>query len=231
MEREGGRITPRPQLVAAEGAKGLRRLGLADGRDGWLYVPDAYRPDRPAPFLLCLHGAGGSGRGSLDSLMGQTGPHGVILLAPDSRLSTWDAVRGGFGPDVAYINEALEAVFQQYSIDPAYVAIEGFSDGGSYALSLGISNGDLFRVILAFSPGFMLPDTSRGAPRIFVSHGTGDAVLPIDRTGRLIATQLERAGYNLTYVEFDGPHTVPPDIAARAVEWYLAPLPHVSRPG
>ncbi len=36
---------------------------------------------------------------------------------------------------------------------------QGFSDGASYALSLGVPNGDLFTHIVAFSPGFMrLPD-------------------------------------------------------------------------
>jgi phospholipase/carboxylesterase len=80
------------------------------------------------------------------------------------------------------------------------LAIGGFSDGASYALSLGISNGDLFTHVLAFSPGFMAPAGRTGSPHIFVSHG----VLPIDRCSRKIVPDLERGGCNVLYWEFDG---------------------------
>jgi predicted esterase len=86
-----------------------------------------------------------------------------------------------------------------YAIDPARVAIGGFSDGASYALSLGLTNGDLFSHVLAFSPGFMAPAGQEGSPRIFVSHGTRDAVLPIDRCSRRIVPTLRRAGYDVAY--------------------------------
>jgi phospholipase/carboxylesterase len=55
-----------------------------------------------------------------------------------------------------------------------------------------------------------------GAPRFFVSHGTRDGVLPIERCSRRIVPQLERMGYGVTYREFDGGHTVPPEIALEA---------------
>ena len=77
--------------------------------------------------------------------------------------------------------------------------------------------------VMAFSPGFMAPADQRGEPRIFISHGTKDQVLAIDRTSRRIVPQLARAGYDVQYQEFDGPHTVPPEIARQALEWFLAP--------
>ena len=97
----------------------------------------------------------------------------------------------------------------------------GFSDGASYALSLGLTNGDLFTHVLAFSPGFMAPRKRRGKPRLFLSHGTRDRVLPIDPCSRRIVPQVRRAGYDVTYREFDGPHTVPDEIAREAVDWFL----------
>jgi predicted esterase len=36
----------------------------------------------------------------------------------------------------------------------ATLAVSGFSDGASYALSIGPANGDLFTHVMAFSPGF-----------------------------------------------------------------------------
>jgi predicted esterase len=56
-----------------------------------------------------------------------------------------------------YLDQALQHVFETYSIDPGRVGLGGFSDGASYALSLGVANGDLFSHIIAFSPGFMRP--------------------------------------------------------------------------
>lgn len=103
------------------------------------------------------------------------------------------------------------------------MAIGGYSDGASYALSLGISNGDLFGHILAFSPGFVAPAGRFGSPRIFVSHGTRDRWLPIGRTSRRLVPDLERMGYGVLYREFDGPHVVPPGIAREAVDWFTAP--------
>jgi len=59
-----------------------------------------------------------------------------------------------------------------------------------------------------------------GSPRIFVSHGTHDGVLPIDRCSRRIVPELERGGYDVFYREFDGGHTILPEIASEAVGWF-----------
>jgi phospholipase/carboxylesterase len=147
----------------------------------------------------------------------------MILLSPASRGRTWDVILGGYGPDVEFIDRALAAAFERCAVDPARLAAAGFSDGASYALSIGITNGDLFQDVIAFSPGFMAPAGQRGRPRIFISHGTQDTVLPIDQTSRRIVPQLERAGYEVRYREFDGGHGVPPEIALDAVAWFLSP--------
>ena len=216
-----GRLSARPESSVGSGPTGLQRLGLDQGRDGYLFVPARYRPEQPAPLILMLHGAGGSAQNGLLPFVELAERDGVILLAVDSRDATWDVIRGAFGPDVTFIDRALELSFGRYRVDSARIGVEGFSDGASYALSLGIGNGDLFSDIIAFSPGFMVPAARQGRPRIFVSHGTGDRVLPIDRCSRRIVPRLESAGYDVSYVEFDGPHTVPPDIAVDALAWFL----------
>lgn len=219
-EESQGRLIARPGRPTAAGPTGLFPLRIAGRRDGYLYVPARYRPESLAPLVLMLHGAGGNGRGSIETLMPYADDAGMILVSPDSRLQTWDVLHGAYGPDIAYIDQALRQTFDRYSVDPGRVGIEGFSDGASYALSVGITNGDLFTNILAFSPGFMAPAAQVGAPRIFISHGTQDATLPITRCSRRIVPQLEKAGYDVTYVEFDGPHTVPPAIVRDATQWF-----------
>jgi len=157
--------------------------------------------------------------------MGLADELGLLLLAPESRQSTWDVLVGGFGPDVEVIDRALARSFDRYVVDPARVIAAGFSDGASYALSLGLVNGDLFDSVLAFSPGFASPGARRGKPRLFVSHGTRDPVLDIDATSRRLVPRLRRAGYDIRYLEFDGGHSVPPDVARTAATWALGLTP------
>jgi phospholipase/carboxylesterase len=213
------RLHARPQPVASAGPSGLNRLDFGEVRDGLLHVPRDYTPARPAPLILALHGASGNAQHGISHFMPLADEAGLILLAPDSRGRTWDIILGEYGPDVAFIDQALDDVFARYEIDPQRVVISGFSDGASYALSLGLMNGDLFRQIIAFSPGFAAPAETIGAPRIFISHGLRDAVLPIDRCSRRIVPRLESNGYAVTYHEFDGPHTVPAELVAESIAW------------
>ena len=217
-----GRLTARPGLSRESGLPGLHPLGLNDQRDGLLFVPDSYRADTPAPLVLMLHGAGSDARSGLRPLQDLANEAGLILLAPDSRGRTWDVAIGGYGPDVAFIDRALAQTFARYAVDPARIAIEGFSDGASYAISLGITNGDLFTDVMAFSPGFSWPGDEVGKPRLFVSHGTQDTVLPIDQCSRRIVPRLRRAAYDVRYVEFDGGHSYPPEIVQEALAWFTA---------
>jgi predicted esterase len=216
-----GRLSARPTANVRSTAAGLHALGLARGRDAVLHLPpDA--SEAPRPLLVLLHGAGGSGEGVLRRVGAAADEAGVVVLSPDSRGSTWDAISGGFGPDVTFLNRALERVFETVSVDPVRIAVGGFSDGASYALSLGLINGDLFARVVAFSPGFIVNGTSHGTPRFFISHGTADPILPIDQTSRRIVPALKRRGYDVTFREFDGGHQVPPDIAKDGLRWVAA---------
>ena len=215
----GARLTARPGTPTGSATPGEQALSLAGGRDGLLYVPAGYSAAKPAPLVLMLHGATGSARGALRPFRELADDAGLVLLAPDSRGTTWDAIRGDYGPDIAFIDRALASVFQRVAIDPARLTIEGFSDGATYAIGVGLTNGDLFQRVIAFSPGFILPVDAHARPHVFISHGTRDQILPIDQCSRRIVPQLERARYDVEYREFDGPHAVPPNIARDAVAW------------
>jgi predicted esterase len=217
-----GRLLARPS-ASADGepfAAGLQRLDLAGDREALLYVPPGLPPG-PVPLVLALHGAGGTPGAALAPLLPAADERGLLLLALKSAGPTWDVVRGGFGPDVTFADAALATVFARQAVDPGYLTVEGFSDGASYALSLGLTNGDLFSHVIAFSPGFSVPAEERGRPRVFVSHGSRDDVLPLARTSRRIVPALERAGYAVRYEEFAGGHVVPEEIVRAAVAWLL----------
>src|SRR4051812_33344013 len=222
-DRRKARLGARPSARGAPAPGGFSPLGLSRGsRDGLVYVPAGYSPEKPVRFALMLHGAGGTASGITRNTGDLADATGTLLLAPDSRGDTWDVLMGAFGPDVTFIDDALEQVFARYAIDRSHLAVGGFSDGASYALSLGLANGDLFTHLIAFSPGFMAPPATRQTPRILVTHGDADAVLPVDRCSRRLVPALRRAGYDVRYDEFSGGHVVPPEIADGAVRWLLA---------
>ena len=193
-------------------------LGLHNRRDAILQLPQNAMQSS-LPLLVMLHGATQSAEDMFWYLGTAHEEAGVAVLAPNSRDTTWDAIQNTFGEDVEYLNRALERVFELVAIDPARIAIGGFSDGASYGLSLGLINGDLFPSVVAFSPGFTISGTQHGKPRIFISHGTHDRILPIDRCGRRIAASLVSRGYEVSFREFDGDHEIPADIAREGLKW------------
>jgi phospholipase/carboxylesterase len=213
-----GRLTTRlSEPVSRSTATGLLRL---DGRAGELlglaYVPVSVA-GRPYRLVLLLHGAGGSPRQGLDLLLSVAAEHRLLLLAPKSTSGTWDLIVDGFGPDVRRIDRVLEEAVDSYPVEQ--VLVGGFSDGASYALSVGLTNGDLFAAVIAFSPGFAAPLVMHGRPHIFVSHGTADRVLPVGACSRRLVPQLQTLDYPVTYEEFAGGHEVPRHVLDRAVSW------------
>jgi predicted esterase len=216
------RLRSRPGKAAGNRPPGLHSLKLRRERDTLLYIPKSAAPDRASPLVLYLHGATGSEQQGIKRLSSLSDQLGFVLLSPASEETTWDAIQSGYGRDFRLIDNALAATFESCSIDPDRIAVSGFSDGASYALGLGLSNGELFGSVAAFSPGFIPPGTSlSGKPRIFISHGRDDSILPIDSSSRRLVPELKRAGYNVTFREFDGPHAVPPEIAAEAMRWFV----------
>jgi len=215
-----GRLDARPVPApsASPPLPGVSALDLGPGEEVLLAVPPG--EPSPRPLLVFLHGAGGSAADGLRAVGDLAADRGVAVLAPTSAAATWDLIAGGLGRDVAVLDAALAQVFGQLPV--SRVALAGFSDGGSYALSLGVANGDLAEAVLAFSPGFVAAPGRFGRARFWISHGTSDAVLPVDRCGRRVAGDLRDDGYDVAYEEFSGGHVVTPELVAAALDWWLA---------
>ena len=222
-----GRLSVRPREAGKSSGqssiKGQIKLGLDRERDGILQLPKA-ETNSPLPLLLLLHGATQSADDMFEYLGSAHEEAGVAVLAPNSREQTWDAITDSFGPDVEFLNRALERVFEMVAIDATRIAVGGFSDGATYAISLGLINGDLFSRVVGFSPGFVVDGTPQGKPRFFISHGTRDYILPIDRCGRRIAADLKSRGYDVTFREFDGKHEIPADVMREGLRWVSSEL-------
>jgi phospholipase/carboxylesterase len=223
---EPGRIVIPTKSSTQTASAGLQKLS---GRNGLLYIPTGHA--EPLPLLVLLHKAGGSpsewffGGGSYAPYADKGR---FIILAPESPRPSWGTGPKNWGYDYVAINRALEEAFARCVIDRNRLAIGGFSDGASYALSLGLANGDVFSYIIAFSPGFIVRAQARGRidtnnqvriPAVYVAHGLSDNVLPIASTSRLFVSQLRKNGYDVEFREFSGGHHVSRQVTDQALNW------------
>jgi predicted esterase len=191
-----------------------RRLGLVDGRDGTLVLPDV--PDGAAPLVIAFHGAESGAEQMVGLLEPAAERAGAVVLAPESRDVTWDLLHCQ-GEDALFVARAVDAVCAAAHIDTRRVALAGFSDGASFAL--GVPVPVEATALVAFSPGFF---TGRhGTAPAYVSHGTHDPVLPVGACGRTVARELAEAGRRVRYHEFGGGHVVPPEIVDEAFAWLV----------
>jgi phospholipase/carboxylesterase len=222
---ELGKIVLPANSSTRTASSGLQKLS---GRNGLLYIP----PDHgePLPLLILLHKAGGSAS-EWFSGSGSYAPYAdkghFIILAPDSPGQSWGTGPKEWGYDYVAINRALEEAFARCAIDRSRLAIGGFSDGASYALSLGLSNGDVFSYIIAFSPGFIVTAQARArqgasgveVPLVYIAHGSADNVLPIASTSRIFVSSLRKNGYTVEFREFSGGHHLSRQVADQAMSW------------
>lgn len=200
---------------------GRHDLGLFPERDYVLIVPEGIDAATPTPLMVMFHGGGGSAEKILPVMEQHAGDNRFLLLVPQSLMPTWDIVIAGNGPDRERLDIALAEVASRFTLDPARVAFAGHSDGGSYALSNGLCNGDFVTHVLAFSAGFMTVLHQEGSPRVFIAHGANDEVTPVETAGRAHAARLKQVGYDVVYIEHDGPHKSQPHIVEAAVKYFL----------
>jgi len=214
---------------------GCHALGLADERDTMLIVPEGLAPGKPVPLLVMFHGTNGSAERVLPFLEPHARKHGFLLLLPQSTFYTWDLSIGGNGPDLERLDRALAEVASHFALDTERIGFAGFSDGASYALSIGLTNGHLLSHVAAFSAGYMNLYQPSGMPRVFIAHSPEDEQLPLEASQRKHLHKLQAAGYDLDYVEFSGRHTLHAQVVEQGIDFFMNTQPQpgwrTSKPG
>jgi len=199
-----------------------------------------YRPASVAssgrPLIVLLHGAGMSARSFLDNARGEADRCGCLLLSVQSAGATWDtidlvrnAAKGGsatpdqlFGNDAGRVEQALSVALRAADADRRSVMLAGFSDGASYALSLGLYNPAIVRGVIAIAPGFHLePAAINPRQRLFIAHSPTDQVLSFERTRDDTVASLQRAGFDIRFRTFEGGHRVNKPVLAEGVDFVL----------
>lgn len=193
----------------------------------------AYRPREPSngpfPLIVVLHGSSGYPPHFLQSLEPEAKRRGAILLAPHSLGRTWDVLMNAAagrdpwtGRDTERLDQSLADLFSRAEIDRSRIVLLGFSDGASYALSLGPANPQLFSAVVAMSPGAaVMPGRAEPAQRMFVAHGRSDRILPFANTDRELVPALRQRGASVTFRPFAGDHAVDRMVLAEALEFAL----------
>ena len=145
-------------------------LGIEGERDTILVVPEGLDTDKPVKLLVMFHGAGGSAEKVMPFFRDWAEKEKFLLMVPQSTYITWDLTVGGNGPDLEKLEKGLEEVASRYNIDKNHFGFCGFSDGASYSLSIGLSNGEIVSHVIALSGGFMNLYVPRGKPLVFIAH-------------------------------------------------------------
>ena len=211
-------------LLAVPGTVAARSPAIVQhiAPSAFAYVPATITG--AAPLIVVLHGAGGDARNFLDQFKHDANRRGAILLSVQSSGHTWAQRKPTDDEaDVANIKTAISELTVKAPIDRGRTTVMGFSDGASYALSIGMAYPGLFRTIVAFSPGYAFaPSDIDTQQRIFIAHSRRDPILPAANVRDMIKG-LESAGYSPEVRWFNGGHEIDPQLKNAALDFALAP--------
>ncbi len=193
----------------------------------YLLTPDEIDPGRSYPLVTVLHGAGRQDEQLAKGLRDQPERRQALFLIPRSLHPTWDLIVGAGRPDLDFLEYAYDLIYRRYPVDPARQALLGYSDGASYALSVGLSNPRVFSAVMGWAAGFKLVDESAIAagdpkPRVLLEDGSHDPLFPFQHIALPMKADLEARGYALEFrVDQGGKHWPSGEFQGEALDWFF----------
>jgi polyhydroxybutyrate depolymerase len=174
-----------PPAMPASGT-GTVEIG---GRPVTVHIPASYRPARPAPLVVGLHGYTSHGA-ELETylrLTPESERRGFVYAYPDGSVNDrgerfWNATdvccAFGSGPDDSrYLSELISTLQRSYRIDRARVYLIGHSNGGFMAFRMACDHADQVTAIVSLN-GATWNDAGRCRPSEPVSvlaiHSSSD---------------------------------------------------------
>ncbi|MBM3330263.1 hypothetical protein FJY68_00245 [candidate division WOR-3 bacterium] len=206
----------------------------------YVRLPAGYDSTRAYPLVIGLHGFGSDPK-SFARLYERAGSPDLIfacLQAPYQfgagrdlgySWSTWSKDDSMVGPSsealaCSFVATAAVRLTGQYKTTGTWLL--GFSQGCGMAYQTGIGYSDFFQGIIGFGGGFdSLGFTAAQYEEaknlsVFIAHGKEDRVVEY-KNGKNARDFLKRKGFDVTFVEFKGGHTVPEQQLKQAVKWML----------
>ena len=205
--------------------------------------PDGYRPGRPFPLVILMHGYG-SNMSDLAPLVPMISREGYLFAFPNAPIRldfglgivgyAWSApLEADFDEDgraESLLEAFVDDVITRYGIEEGRVVLGGFSQGGMMAFRHGLRHADRFPGIVALSSRLPPQDRpsdagiSTHSQRVFVAHGTFDDVIHVQE-GRSAHDVLSRSGYPAEYHEYEMAHQITHEVMADLSAWLTETLP------
>lgn len=134
-----------------------RRTLTSNGRERvfHLHVPASLDLEKPAPVLLCFHGAGGNGLAELRPFLKLAEEHRFLLVGPEGINRRWNAgcedeieATGG-ADDVGFVRDLIEVLGRELPVDSRRIYGWGFSNGAALLHRLAAERPESFTAIAA----------------------------------------------------------------------------------
>jgi predicted esterase len=199
-----------------------------------LLTPDEIDRGRRYPLFTVLHGAGRQDAALAKGYRHEPARRQALFLIPRSVEPTWDLIAGSERRDLDFLEYAYDLIYRRYPIDPLQQGLIGYSDGASYALSVGLCNASMFRALMVWAAGFLVLDPptaeafrrsspSGARPRVYLEYGTHDELFDFQQVALPMRENLEKAGLDVTFsVDEGGRHWPSGDFHREALDWYFA---------
>jgi S1-C subfamily serine protease len=130
----------------------LKRTTPAADHSYWVYVPENYDPNIAHAVVVWLHPVGKNKERDVDDLIWVWQPacedQHIILVGPKT-----DNERGWTGGDAEFVQEAVKAVTDSYTVDRRRVVAHGMGLGGEMAFYLGFNARSLVRGVAVTGAG------------------------------------------------------------------------------
>lgn len=197
----------------------------AHTRGGYsLYVPEAPAPESGWPLVVALHGGYSHGRDFIWTWLAEARSRGFVVFAPTSQAMTWSIANVDF--DRELLKRHLEQIYSRVHIDPSRILLTGMSDGGTFALVLGMSAKGAYPAIAPVSAALPPVDMSQAkGKKILWVHGAQDWIFPVGWTVQS-CKDLRQAGADIKLkVIEDLAHTYPREANAAILDWFgISPI-------
>jgi S1-C subfamily serine protease len=122
----------------------LKRTTPSADATYWIYVPDTYDPNIACAVVVWLHPVGKNKEKDIEDFVtawqSYCDDHHIILVCPKS-----DNPRGWAPGESAFVQQAVQAVADTYTVDRRRVVAHGMAVGGEMAYFLGFQARALFR--------------------------------------------------------------------------------------
>ncbi len=202
-----------------------------------VHLPENYAPGKSYPLVVGLHGYGSNPERFI-TLWKRFGKHEFIFVVPQAPYPFSVGKEVGFSWGVwspnevllnkatlmseKYIADVVDNLCMRYNVDDVYLL--GFSQGCAFTYSTGIKNHHLFKGLICFGgwldKEWLTESAIKEAKglKVFIAHGKEDPMVKFE-TGVKAKEVLEDNGYDITFHDFEGGHSVPEEILKKTVKW------------